>query len=517
MAFVCDPSQYSPGVISEKHGKPKSGWPDRESNPGPPECESSERYHCATSLDGFHGDLPFPPSLHSGAAPFSPRLTFDGSQDLVLKSRPNLSTQIRNNEDGEASCVVGGKRGGGRNFEFVSPRLEKLRLNIISACTRQKAKSKYRNRIQMERAPQNQSIDIHKTPYDRVKWCQKRKMNFKASERVDVDVFTQNKRPAGLLTCPARRGDTAGPGNASLIVPPPPEATRSDPAHLRAAFLTISASAGESDEVAFWKLYHVSRVLQYVVAPMQGRGHAPKGEVDRLRAVHQVIISLAIYNVFRKHLLASHQGEPGFKPGRVTPGFSQVGIVPDDATGRRVSSGFSRFPPPRRCSILASFHPHRLSRPRSATAEKRTPEPLEEDSAPLTTTASHPSRRRYSLVARRARAEYERLAGWELTYPRCDGRGEANITRCTPFTSFATYLIKEYLCLIYRDESPPSKVNRVQSPAESLPDFCKWESCRTIPLVVGFFGDLPFPLPIHYCAALFSHHVHPHRLSRPRC
>ncbi|KAJ8881196.1 hypothetical protein PR048_017669 [Dryococelus australis] len=37
-----DPSQYSPGVISENHGKPKSGWPDRESNPGPPECESSE-------------------------------------------------------------------------------------------------------------------------------------------------------------------------------------------------------------------------------------------------------------------------------------------------------------------------------------------------------------------------------------------------------------------------------------------------------------------------------------------
>ncbi|KAJ8869725.1 hypothetical protein PR048_028720 [Dryococelus australis] len=40
MAFVRDPSQHSPGVISENHGKPKSGWPDREPNPGPPECES---------------------------------------------------------------------------------------------------------------------------------------------------------------------------------------------------------------------------------------------------------------------------------------------------------------------------------------------------------------------------------------------------------------------------------------------------------------------------------------------
>ncbi|KAJ8879941.1 hypothetical protein PR048_020562 [Dryococelus australis] len=42
MALVWDPSQHSPGAISENHGKPKSGWPDRESNPGPPECESSE-------------------------------------------------------------------------------------------------------------------------------------------------------------------------------------------------------------------------------------------------------------------------------------------------------------------------------------------------------------------------------------------------------------------------------------------------------------------------------------------
>ncbi|KAJ8866691.1 hypothetical protein PR048_032552 [Dryococelus australis] len=43
--------------------------------------------------------------------------------------------------------------------------------------------------------------------------------------------------------------------------------------------------------------------------------------------------------------LASHQGEQGSIPGRVT-GFSQVGIVTDDAVGRRVFSGISRFPRP---------------------------------------------------------------------------------------------------------------------------------------------------------------------------
>ncbi|KAJ8867138.1 hypothetical protein PR048_033002 [Dryococelus australis] len=41
----------------------------------------------------------------------------------------------------------------------------------MSAYTRQKAKSKYRNRIRLERAPQKQSSDAHKTPYDRVKRC----------------------------------------------------------------------------------------------------------------------------------------------------------------------------------------------------------------------------------------------------------------------------------------------------------------------------------------------------------
>ncbi|KAJ8878304.1 hypothetical protein PR048_018881 [Dryococelus australis] len=46
-------------------------------------------------------------------------------------------------------------------------------------------------------------------------------------------------------------------------------------------------------------------------------------------------------------LLAFHQCEPGSIPGQVT-GFSHVGIVPDDAAGRRVFSGISRFPSPPR-------------------------------------------------------------------------------------------------------------------------------------------------------------------------
>ncbi|KAJ8870034.1 hypothetical protein PR048_029045 [Dryococelus australis] len=65
---------------------------------------------------------------------------------------------------------------------------------------------------------------------------------------------------------------------------------------------------------------------------------------------------------FVVRLLASLQGELGSVPGGVATGFSQVWIVPDDAAGRRVFSGISRFP--RRC-IPALLHT-RLASPSSA-------------------------------------------------------------------------------------------------------------------------------------------------------
>ncbi|KAJ8897691.1 hypothetical protein PR048_003041 [Dryococelus australis] len=53
-------------------------------------------------------------------------------------------------------------------------------------------------------------------------------------------------------------------------------------------------------------------------------------------------------------------------PGELTPGFSHVEFVPDDAAGRRIFSGSPVSPAPafRRYSILTSLHPHRLSRSR---------------------------------------------------------------------------------------------------------------------------------------------------------
>ncbi|KAJ8866563.1 hypothetical protein PR048_032422 [Dryococelus australis] len=65
-------------------------------------------------------------------------------------------------------------------------------------------------------------------------------------------------------------------------------------------------------------------------------------------------------------LLASDLGEPVSIPGGIAPGFSQVGILPDNAAGGQIFSGISRFPRP---CIPASLHthlvyPHRLSSPR---------------------------------------------------------------------------------------------------------------------------------------------------------
>ncbi|KAJ8887515.1 hypothetical protein PR048_013731 [Dryococelus australis] len=59
-------------------------------------------------------------------------------------------------------------------------------------------------------------------------------------------------------------------------------------------------------------------------------------------------------------LLASHHGEPGSISGRSTPGFSRLGIVPDDGAGE---SGIS-LPPPR--PYIPAFAPYLPQSPTSA-------------------------------------------------------------------------------------------------------------------------------------------------------
>ncbi|KAJ8892299.1 hypothetical protein PR048_004879 [Dryococelus australis] len=67
------------------------------------------------------------------------------------------------------------------------------------------------------------------------------------------------------------------------------------------------------------------------------------------------------------------------------------------------------------------------------------------------------------------------------------------------------------------DFSPPTKANRFQSLAGSLPDFRKWVFFRTMPLVAGFSWETPlyFAPAFRRCSILTS--FHPDRLSIPRC
>ncbi|KAJ8880338.1 hypothetical protein PR048_016805 [Dryococelus australis] len=54
-------------------------------------------------------------------------------------------------------------------------------------------------------------------------------------------------------------------------------------------------------------------------------------------------------------LLASHLGQRDSIPGAVAPRCSHEGIVTDDAAGRRVFSGISRFPRPFIPSMKESY------------------------------------------------------------------------------------------------------------------------------------------------------------------
>ncbi|KAJ8866884.1 hypothetical protein PR048_032746 [Dryococelus australis] len=63
--------------------------------------------------------------------------------------------------------------------------------------------------------------------------------------------------------------------------------------------------------------------------------------------------------------------------------------------------------------------------------------------------------------------------------------------------------------------STPTNANRVQSPA-GTPDFRKWKSCRTTPLVCGFSRGSPVSSAPFILTPFHVHFNHPHRLSGPR-
>ncbi|KAJ8883406.1 hypothetical protein PR048_015249 [Dryococelus australis] len=200
--------------------------------------------------------------------------------------------------------------------------------------------SRHRNRIRLERASQKQSSDTHKTPYDRVKHCRERNINIKASERVNVAVFTQNKQQCPQQSHTPFFLDTrSGVRPAKLVT--------GEECHFH-------ISTGDKNVDAHVSVAPMILGSQTCKIPSTRQGPLRSGALEqRMPQPQQRSANYRAHYRRMAKLLASHPCELGLIPGRAASGFPHVEIVPDDAIGRWVFSGISRFTRPfRRCSIL---------------------------------------------------------------------------------------------------------------------------------------------------------------------
>ncbi|KAJ8870813.1 hypothetical protein PR048_027112 [Dryococelus australis] len=306
-------------------------------------------------------------------------------------------------------------------------------------------------------------------------------------------------------------------------------------------------------------LKHVTRD-----SPGLAPGHTAAGPLVVLSAVKlssPVLVAQSTLLPLPRVPLASHQGEaavaerldcsPPNKAIRVqspagSPGFSHVGIVSDDAAGRWVFSGISSFPPPFHSGAAPYSSPFTLigsqaldvkSRPKLFThpisrrgviaheacvycRQHKYVNTRSNASCQLGTDSTqrfqclefHASRTRHLQMYARERGkpntpprascgDFDLMTSFHLisiqSFP-ATWRGRIK-TRNSRSKWFA---VAERLA-----RSPPTTANRVLSPAGSLPDLRKWESCRTMPLDDGAFRGSPVsPPPLHSGAAPFSLH-----------
>ncbi|KAJ8866176.1 hypothetical protein PR048_033700, partial [Dryococelus australis] len=167
----------------------------------------------------------------------------------------------------------------------------------------------------------------------------------------------------------------------------------------------------------------------------------------------------------------------GFNPRPDYSGFSHVRIAPDDAACRRVLSVFSRFPhhyiPALQDVYVKSIFIH------SPVSDITSPAHLVDVSfLSRVLPEKYYVLLREVVTSRKGEDPTQRTGTWThvaFISPASSAEGK----------SFYGAAVAERL-----GRSPPTKANRVQSPAGS-PDIRKWESCRTMPLVGGFSRGSP--------------------------
>ncbi|KAJ8893885.1 hypothetical protein PR048_006486 [Dryococelus australis] len=243
-----------------------------------------------------------------------------------------------------------------------------------------------------------------------------------------------------------------------------------------------------------------------------------------------------------ERLVCSHRREPSSIPGRVTPGFSHAGIVPNDAAGRWVFLGDLPFPQPLHSGDKIDVQ-HVYTEVTFANGLQFIRDTLD-DSGPIGDLFTDSLIGWASLwngaCVRLATVCCGRfpigcVAEWRLIYQaligdRCSGislgseaiflahaagvgatrLGElwANNrpVRKQASNDVSPGLRKSWLQAGTAANEQKAEANRIQSLAEPLPNFSKRESCRTMPLIGGFsLGCLVSPaLAFQRCSILTS-------------
>ncbi|KAJ8894328.1 hypothetical protein PR048_006949 [Dryococelus australis] len=210
-------------------------------------------------------------------------------------------------------------------------------------------------------------------------------------------------------------------------------------------------------------------------------------------------------------LLASRPGGPGSIPGGVAPGVPHVGIAWRDAAGRRGFLEDLPFPAAL-ASMVAFLHLLRKHLIRGITPILCSLSSISQDlgvksrpdisslRTPLSA-SDHSQQDNVRLVANPAcrpslgdRVEEESERPQETKYEAERLSPYAQVPNIDSAVKSRGAAVAERLV-----HSPPTKANRVQSPARS-PDLRKWESRWS----ASILGDLPLPQPPHSGAAPYS-------------
>ncbi|KAJ8867454.1 hypothetical protein PR048_031256 [Dryococelus australis] len=528
-------------------------------------CLPSLRVYVHCWSTGFLGNVPYPPPLHSGAAQFSPYFTPIGSQDLVVKSRPNPSTQLnaraerfewlstsgsrqptRVREGAAPDCKGGGKReipektrqlaaasvtifprenpgatpfgNRTRPLPYHLRSLSPHRLRSRTAFSEGGVLGKGRNELLHPFSP---SL-VAKKEEGRAKTSREERVGFKSGPRgslFTIAKFTKGRGGSSvwgggaelfaeaLVACPLfcacyspgghshvyEQYDSRRKSWHGVYAPRPRDVLVRYSSQLPAQLIKIKVlvkDGGEFLKPSFSRkdgfIWHIPgpAYLELFSAFKAGKRESDKGDTAthikcavatkckalkwraafssycvHLRDFQRTYPRLIVLweNVYFKHsargrggavvrLLASYYGEPGSVLGGVDPEFSHVGIEPDDASGRRVFSGISRFSRP---CIPVLLHTD-LSSPSSAlkTTMLRSAQisPLHSNTLQRSSRGSKVKPAARAIVISRPR-----VGGGSLSRPPGETRSSYRL-----------------------DCSPPTKANRVQPLAMPVPYFLMW-------------------------------------------